>query len=101
MIERLRKNQKVESISKPKAFWRVISLTGWWLLIFGLLATFGFIMGLVFGEVFFSIPSKDVRFVTISFDNHPFWFLLILIINGAIALAIWMQFFKWLKQRNT
>lgn len=100
MVERLKENQKFHLTTNRKPFWRVMGLHGWWLLLFGVITTFCFILGLFFGEAAFIIPSKNSVAISVSYANHPFWFFIIMAVNGAISFIIWVLFFQWLSKRK-
>ena len=85
-----------------KPFWRSMSLFGWLLVFFGICSGVGFVVGLIYGQVFFILPTKGSHplFLTFAFESSPFWYSLFMLIDLAVTIIVWWSFINWIKKRN-
>lgn len=78
-----------------------MSLNGWVILLFGLFASFAFVLGVFSGEVIFiASPKQKSGPAIISFQDYPTWFCILMLLNLVVVLVIWGKFFTWLRRRK-
>ena len=100
-MNRLNRDASFVVSSKQRVWWRTMSLRGWAIFLFGVIATVFLIFGLASGEALFILsPNAKSGPIAVARASSALWYWVLMICNLTLAVMIWACFFSWLKSRR-